>query len=254
MSATTAETQEPKAKSQEPPVRLLSARLTICLAIIAILHALLICWVLATSGSIVPLAGLASPAALSFLACALASILALLMPPFMFPVEGPASESSLTLLQRSIFSSLWQGAVFAFFLLLASRLTPLNSAGILCAAAWIALVALCGNLLTLLWRKAFAGLAFFWLFALPVCCYMLTEVFLMTPSGSSGWQQARGPAAEALRLLVHGSLSLSPASSAAGALTGLLPDGSPYAATMPLTVLAFIDAALAALLLRRHQN
>ena len=156
--------------------------------------------------------------------------------------------------RRAAFAALWQGAVAGFFLMVAARLTPLNPGGILRAAVWLGAVAFTCMLLAGLARRAFTGLGFFWLFALPVCGYLLAEIFLMSPAGSSGWQQATGPQATAMRSFVHAILGFSPATGAAAALTGIHLDGGEYALGWPLSILAGIDLLLSWKLVRADKQ
>lgn len=225
---------------------LLPLRLAGGLAFAAACHALLIGWALAAPGSL-PLAGMASVRVLPYLVCALASVLAVLSAPLLLGEENAARPGLL--LGRAAFAAIWQGGAMGFFLMIAARLTPLNSGGIARASLWLSAVAFTCLLLASVARRAYAGLSFFWLFALPVCAYWFAEIFLMSPAGSSGWQQASGPQAQAARACVRALLSMSPATGAAGALTGVLADGSDYG-IWPLTALAAIDLIMAWRILR----
>src|SRR3954470_7159645 len=75
---------EPAALSQNASEAFLTSRLAIGLAIIAASHALLLGWALAAPGTL-PLAGVASIRILPYLSCALATALAALYAPLLFP-------------------------------------------------------------------------------------------------------------------------------------------------------------------------
>lgn len=222
---------------------LLPPRLAAGLALITIVHVLLLGWSLAPAGS-VPFAGLVQMRTLPYLMCAWAAALIVLSAPLLLP-ENEDAETPVNLhLGRALFAALWQGAVSGFFLMIAARLTPLNPAGILLASAWLSAVAFTCLLITAVSCRAYAGLSFFWLFALPVCGYLLAELFLMSPAGNSGWQQSSGPQAQAIRGFLHALLSFSPATGAAAALTGSHLDGSVYSGTGSWIALGVINAIL----------
>ena len=224
---------------------LLGTRHVVVLALIAVFHALLLCWAMAAPGTL-PLAGAASVRMLPYLTIALAASLAALTAPVLMDADSAPGLN----LGRALFAALWQGGAFGFFLMLDARLTSLNTGGMLRAAVWLSLVALCCLLLANVLRRAYMGLVFFWICALPVGIYLLAELFMISPAGSSGWTQASGPQAQAIRAFVSQMLSLSPATGAAGALSGVLPDGSPYAAGWPMAVLAVIDVVLGGFVLK----
>ena len=227
---------------QSPPAQpLLPPRLAGGMALIAAAHALLLGWALAAPGTL-PMAGMTPVRVVPYLMCALASAIAALAAPLLLGEDNAVPGA--VRLGRAAFAALWQGAVAGFFLMIAARLTPLSPAGIARAAGWLAVVAFTCLLLAGLARRAYAGLSFFWLFAMPVCGYLWAEIFLITPVGNSGWTQSTGPQASAMRAFVHGVLSISPATGATGALTGVLFDGSEYALGWPLASLALVSVIL----------
>ena len=128
-------------------------------------------------------------------------------------------------LAPAVFVAVWQAAALGYFLLVASRLAPLEAAGAVRsllavgAALWLAAA------LARRFPRAYTGVVFLWAVAVPVGCYLVAEVFVSTPAGAVGWRQAAGPGAEALRAVVDWLLSLSPGTAAVGTLSGVLPGG-----------------------------
>jgi len=124
-------------------------------------------------------------------------------------------------LARAIFFATWQAAVLGFFLLVASRLEPVDSLAIVRVMAVLACTVAFGILMASRWPSAYAGLVFLWAVALPLSCYLLTEIFLDLPAGAMGWNASRPEGAGFYRL-VAASLKVSPGTAAMGTLEGSL--------------------------------
>ncbi|HYG76380.1 MAG TPA: hypothetical protein VEK08_15350 [Planctomycetota bacterium] len=221
----------------------LSLRLTLGLGAMAALYALVIAWSISASSSIWPFGGTLNLRYLPQVLCAVAALFAVLSPPSL-QAESSARREFSAELSRILFAALWQAAVAALFLSLAARLTPLSTSAILKTAIWIALAAFTAQLFFHLVPQRYGAISFCWLFAMPTLAFFLAEIFLMSPAGGNAWLRTSGPAAETLRSIVHTLLTLSPATSASGALTGILADGSTYDERLPLSAFAGLCAGL----------
>lgn len=220
----------------ESAPRFLPLRLSLGLGAIAGLYAIAIGWSVSTAAGMWPLGGAFSVRLIPQLICALAAAIAVLSPPVL--MEPVSTETNPKVcLARMLFSALWQGAVAALFLTLAARLTPLSPSAILRASTWLALCALMAQWVALIFPKPYAAFSFAWLFAMPTLCYFLADIFLMSPAGGNGWAGSSGVHAEFLRAVVRECLHYSPATGAAGNLSGYLADGSPCEGWIPFGVL-----------------
>jgi hypothetical protein len=206
-------------------------------------------WALAVPGSWLPLTGVISASALPLWVVETSLLVTIFIAPLIFEIE-PDSRQTRWLLGRALFAAVWQGITLSFFLMVASRVTPVESSRILLASTYLAFVALALFLLAAAMRKFFSALSFAWCVALPVGTYFLVELFLFSPGGSKGWAQSTGAAADALRTATHWILSLSPPTGLMGALNGILPGGSDFSATIPLIVLGTVSICLTFLISR----
>jgi hypothetical protein len=238
----------PDTAGQEPqPARLLPLRVAVILALTVVVEALAACWVLGTGLSL-PLAGAMPIALLPQLLAGVALALALFTAPFLAassapsPCPLPQGEGGTTAVARAAFAALWQAGALGFLLLVATRLAPLTDRAIVLACAWLALCALAALLLAQVAPRCYAGIVFIWVIAVPVCLYLTIEVALSTPSGPS----------PALRALADWLLGISPGTAFPGILTGRLPGGSPFVATVPFAVMAVANVVLAWLAVRRE--
>ena len=125
-------------------------------------------------------------------------------------------------LARALFFAAWQAAVLGLFLLVASRLEPVDTLAIVRTMTVLASAVALGILLAARWPSAYAGLVFLWAVALPLSCYLLTEIFLDLPAGAKGWNASR-PDGAGFYTLIAASLKASPCTAAVGALKGSLP-------------------------------
>ncbi|MCY3024037.1 MAG: hypothetical protein NTW87_34085 [Planctomycetota bacterium] len=225
-------------------VRLLPLRMTCVLAATALVQASVATWALGPGLLKLPLAGVVSAGTVPLLLGGVAMVLAVFTAPLLLGASDPGWDTARWTLARASVAAAWQAAVLGFMLLAVSRLTPVDSRGILLACTWLGLCALMSILLARLAPWAFAGVMFFWACAVPVCCYMVAELFLAGPGGNVGWSQATGPHVQGLRATVHWGLGLSPGTSLAGALTGVLPDGTEYAAGVPFMLMCMIGGLL----------
>ncbi|MGD0089556.1 MAG: hypothetical protein ABSE73_06510 [Planctomycetota bacterium] len=233
-------------------------RMAVLLAATALLEAGAACWALGAGGLNLPFSGAIPVELLPQLLGGLALALAVFCAPLFFSIlplragegGGPSAPSpyplpqgergTSALLGPAFFASVWQAGSLGFALLVLGRLTPLAPAGILQTCVWLALCALAGVFLAQLCPRAFAGIMFTWIIALPVSGYFLAEAFLSSPGGAGGWTSASG----GLRGLLHWLLSLSPGTALSGALTGLLPDGSVWAWKAPFLLLCILNGVL----------
>jgi hypothetical protein len=223
------------------------------LSLVALAQAALACWVLAGPKEGVPLSGLPPAQLLPRVLCGMAVVLAALAGPF-FNSSG-AESGRAARLPRALFAALCQALMAYFFLLVCARLEPLENGGLALAALWIGLTALIGALLPPLLPRAYPGVIFVWLAALPVLAYMIAEAVLSSAAGSSGWNALTGREAEAARNLVRNLLSFSPGTAAIAALDGQNADGSEAAGVAPLVCMALLAAAaLATLALRMDRR
>lgn len=220
---------------EAPPTRFLTPRLTLALGVVALVQGALACWILASPGSWLPLAGIVPLAVLPQTLCGVAVGLAAFIAPFLH------SEGERFRVEHAWFAAVWQAMVFGYLLLVAARLVPLENAGIFLAALSLAVSALVFVWAAELLPRAYAGVIFVWLIGLPVFTYMLAEVYLWS-TGRTLWSaEPEAP----IYTCVHWLLALSPGTAAIGMLTGYLPDGTPPS---PIAFLLFMCAVGAVLM------
>jgi hypothetical protein len=222
----------------------LSLRATIGLCFITLLMALFCCWALMPVGTL-PGSGLIKLELLPNFLAGFALLLATFALPLTFSKAQLLNDPFKIVLTKATLAALWFGAASAYLMLAASRMSSVEAAGIIQAALWIACCALLAVLLERLTPKAGVALLFFWIVALPICAYMLAEVFLTGPAGGIGLAQSTAPEAAALRAVIRWMLQLSPGTATFGALTGRLADGGAYcsiagALTMSTCVAAMV--------------
>ncbi len=221
--------------------RFLPARLALILAAIALCEGLTACWITGALGSWLPLSGMIPLSSLPHILCGLTIALAALATPFL--VGNSSDRPRLTLFQ-ALFAALWQSGMFCFFLMVCGRLSPLQPGGIALAAMWAAAFAFCCLMLCELAPRAYSGVMFFWVIAMPMVGYFTADVFADKAS-SNGWQPYE--ANSSVYAFVHALLNFSPGTATAAALDGALPDGN-SAAPWPGLIAVGILAALLALL------
>jgi hypothetical protein len=224
---------------------LLSRRGAIVLCLVALVQAAVACFILIGQQPGVPLSGMIPAVILPQVLCGLAVILAVVAGPFLCETRAAA------LLPRAMFAAMCQTLIAYFYLLVCTRLEPLETDGLILATLWIALMALIGILLPALLPRAYPGIVFCWLGMLPVMAYMIAEAVLSSPSGGNGWHALMIPEAGSVHGLVRGILAYSPGTAAIASLSGVLADGSEYSATMPLVVTSVLAIVLSLFVLRR---
>ena len=223
---------------------LFTQRMAFSLAAATLLLGALSGWALASADSVLPLPGVVSGGSLPLWVAEVALIVTIFIAPLMFELDFEIKHTRW-LLGRALFAALWQGITLSFFLMVASRVTPIESSRILLSATYLSFAALCLFLTAAALRRYFSAISFIWCVALPVATYFLVELFIFSPGGNKGWSHSTGAPADALRAATHWILSLSPPTALMGALQGALPDGSDFSATVPLIVLGLISAGLA---------
>jgi hypothetical protein len=225
------------------------------LAATVLLQAAAAAWVLAPSGTWVPLAGAFNLSTLPYVIAWTALLGSALLAPLLagqtkdVRLRAHAGDPRRWLIQAWC-GALWQGAVAAFLLMVAARLTPLPGWAVLQTSAWVVLCAGLNLLLARLAPRACAAAMFAWLVALPVCGYLCAEVILSSPSGSAGWQHCTGAA----RGLLRWALSSSPTTAVMGTLSGALPDGSEGPGVVPPLVIAALAGVLSVLTVRGRKT
>ena len=129
---------------------------------------------------------------------------------------------------RSFYWGAWNGAALGFFLLVASRVEPLENGAVLRCQLVVFGTLMLAALLAVRLPRHYAGLTFFWCAGLPLICYMVAEVFLGTPRGSGSWSLVQGGPGQQLHTLVSWALTSSPGTASAGALNAGLADGTAF--------------------------
>jgi hypothetical protein len=237
--------------------RFLPARLALILAAIALCQGLTACWITGALGSWLPLSGAIPLPSLPHILCGMAVALSALAAPFLAGARAdaesgePLPRSELTLIQAA-FAALWQGGMFCYFLMVCGRLVPLEPGGIALASVWVAVAAFCCLLLTQALPRAYAGIVFFWIVAVPMTGYITADVFLFGPGSGGGWQPIENN--RAIYTFVHALLNISPATATAAALDGALPDGALAAPLYGLAGVLIVSAALAVLIWKRNRR
>jgi hypothetical protein len=239
-------TSEAMGTDSAPALQLFTPRLALSMGAIVVLQSALLMFVIANPKF--PFPGASAIEQLPAAICAISLVFALFWAPFL--MKGTISFGQM--ISSAIFASLWLAVVLAFFLMISARLTPVDGMGIFLACAWMFLFAMSAVLLAQCARRAYAGVIFFWVFALPVCAYLLAEIFLISPAGNMGWTQAESSKAYAMRACVHWMLNLSPGTAIAGMLNGVLADNSETSRAIPFGVLTFLNANLIVLLRRKR--
>lgn len=207
-----------------PKRRLLGVREVAALGAAALLQALLVCL------AVLPGLPLAKVVGLELLAPSLAGLsasLALLLAPALVLradglADGTASSRRWSWLARAGFCGAWQAAALGFFLLVASRTSAVDNAGLLRCVAVVATGSFVAVLLAGAFPRAYAGLAFFWAAGLPVFWYLANELYFAAAT------RPGGPEAAAMQAWMDGTLRFSPVAAAAGALNGKLVSGGAF--------------------------
>jgi hypothetical protein len=228
----------------EPAPRFLPARLALLLALTATLQGLAACWITGALGTSLPFSGSIPLQMLPHVLCGVAVALSALIA----PLAVTPDMKRLTLTQ-SVFAALFLGAMYQFFVLVCARLVPLDPGGIVLSALCLALFAFSCLMLSDLAPRAYAGIVFLWVIAIPVMAYMTADIFLSGPGSSKGWQPGEGTS-PLIYTLVHGALNSSPATAMAAALDGALPDGSYPSSGISIAVFGVISVLLATLRFR----
>ena len=222
--------------------RFLPVRLAAILALAALVFGLATSWIAGGLGAWLPYSGAIPLTSLPHFLCGIAVALAVLLA----PLTSTANAPKLSLTQLA-FASLFQGAMFQFFLMVTARLVPLDPAGIALSATALALFAFCCLLLSDVLPRAYTGVMFFWVLVLPLICYHTADVFVYGPGGSKGWQaESSAP----IFALTHAMLALSPGTAIAATLDGALLDNSPTLPGLTFGLLAVLAGSLTALRVR----
>jgi len=216
---------------------LLPLRSVLVLGALILCEALAACWLVLQPGSAVPLAGVVPVNLVPNFLCGMALALAIFAAPF-FSTQQP--EPRALALARGGTVALCQALALSYLLLVSSRLTPVEGERIFTAGAWISLCALCAILLAQALPRAFTGLMFVWMIALPVLAYILAELFVSR--GNVAWAQARGTP---LYSAVHWILAVSPATATSAIIDQTMPDGSGPGMTPWILVSSVAAAAFA---------
>ena len=227
------------------PTRWLSRRAFAALVFAALVQAVLIVlaalnpWPTCPVFKLLTTVNLPSMLAGSSVALALMLAPVLAASPEISTLHIPARKESRQVGARALFTGCWLAATSLFFLLVASRLTPVESEHLLQAALVLAATATLAAAFAAFFPQAYTGLVFFWALALPFLAYLLTEMFLGMPQGALGW--GRGTAPETLRLksCVHALLEFSPGTAMVGLVQGHLPGGGEMGWNAALKFVAF---------------
>jgi hypothetical protein len=225
----------------------------VLLAATVVIEAALLAWALGAARLKLPLGAVIPVPLLPRMLCGVALALAVFSAPLLWhghPAHEHGRGARAMLLVRAAYAAAWQALVLGFLLLVLARLAPLAAGSILQASVWLGLCAFAVILLALLVPRAYAGLVFIWIVAVPVCVYMVAEVFIVS-HGGVGWSDATGPQADTLRAATHWLLSLSPGTALDGALTGILADGTDFAWVLPFVHMCILDVVLAWFVARR---
>lgn len=244
-------------------------RPSLLMGAVAMAHAGVSCFILAAPSSGLPFSGIVPLETLPFFIGGLAVVLAVLIA----PLSGAARNSeirpedepihSTKMFANAILSAMWQALILAYFLMVSSRLVPLDAGVIARSAAGLLFFAFICLLLAHLVPKAFAGIIFFWVIAIPTFCYIMLEVFLSSPTNKTMWDSADDVPVSAVRTLIGWLLNVSPGSgmmstlasersrslSALGPLEELLkaariPEEAAYAGNIPLYIMMTLSVVL----------
>jgi hypothetical protein len=219
--------------SPSPGETFLNAALVRVLAFETVLLALFFAWV---QGALpLPGAGWMDAATLPLALCATAVLGVLFFAPFV--VNERSADAAV------LYAAFWPAVLLFFFLRLSSRLSPLPFAPCVEAGALFFFFALSLLQTARAWPRAFAGIAFGWVVALPVLAYFFAELTLIG-TGGVGWAQQSGPAVEPIKSVVRALLQLSPFPAIFGALNGRLFDGSEALVGWLCAVLLALNAGI----------
>ena len=221
----------------QPTPRFLPVKLAVILGLAAVALGLAASWIAGALGTWLPFSGAIPLTSLPHVLCGLAVALAALLAPLVTDKNAP--RLSLTQLA---FSAIFQGAMFQFFLMVTARLVPLDPAGIALSALGLSLFALCCLLISEVVPRAYTGLVFFWVVALPMICYLTADIYLAGPGSTKGWQG--GESSGLIYVVTHTLLMLSPGTAIAAMLDGALPDGSYALPGVAFGLLLVVTAAL----------
>ncbi len=216
----------PATDKTSPGLRLISTRMVVGLGLGAGVQALLICWAVLGPWPALEMSKVLGPSSAPGTLVGFALAWSAVLAPLWFARTAEADPWNP--IYRSMFLGGWQGAALGFFLLVASRVVPLDLSGSLQALLVVSISTIFFVLLAAKGEQLYLGLAFFLLAALPMGAYLLAEVFLATPAGAMGF--GKGATQEALRLrtIINLMLSFSPCTAAIGALHGKLVNGTPW--------------------------
>jgi hypothetical protein len=185
----------------------------------------------------------------SLLAHVLTGVLILLLSllaPFLIGTQSE-DESLRHRLTRMVYLSLWVAVLEFFVLLVASRITPLETLAMLKTTAMVAFLSITLQLLAATFTRAYTGIVFLWMVAMPVSAYFMAEIFLMSPAGGRGWQEVSSPEIQTLHDTLHRLLNLSPGTFILGIFDGKHVDNSAIRWGYPLTL--FTAACLLSILI-----
>jgi hypothetical protein len=228
---------------EQNATRFLPARLALLLALAAAFLGLATTWITGALGSWLPLSGSIPLTSLPHILCGIAVVLAAILA----PLTTQTTATRITLTQIA-FAGLFQGAAFQYFMMVTARLVPLDPAGIALSSLGVALFAFCCVLIAEALPRAYCGLLFFWVVAVPVICFITADIFVSGPGRVKGWQAAESSAL--IYSMTHALLALSPGTAITAMLDGALPDGSYALPAITLTTLAVLSASLVILRMR----
>lgn len=213
---------------QAPPRgnALITRRLVWSLGAVALGQALVVSAAALGAPAWLPGGAALQPAVLPGLLAGTAVALALLLAPA-WGEAAHAHETRRAFLIRAGFVGCWQAAACAYFLLIASRMTPVDAGGLTRASASVGLCAMLAVLLAGCWPRAYPGVALFWAVGAPMGAYLVAELFRSTPPGYMGWSANPSAEAATLRTWVDALLRVSPGTATVGQLEGQLPGGAP---------------------------
>lgn len=212
---------EGESGSAERTIPLITPRVLAGLGVIALAQGVL------TAACVLPTFSLFSIPVLPQALTGMTLALTLLLVPAWSDDPRAALESRAQHFGRCLFISIWLAAALAFFLLIATRVTPTEGGRILRAALILGATAWIAQALARSWSNAYFGIVLFWAVIIPMSAFVVAEVFISTPSGSMGWSRAKGPGVNGFRTSVEWLLRFSPGTALIGTLNGKLPGEAP---------------------------